>query len=538
MDKISIKFPDSSIKEYECGKPVVILGSNGSGKTRLSVKLEELNSTGYSNAFERDKLLVHRISAQKSLSLSNSVSIKGFEASEREAYIGNVSSMARKINSRYRNNPTTSLLDDYNQIMSLFFSKNNKRLEEQHKLDVIAFESGVNRDAPIKTLVDRLEGIWNEILPNCKIDLTGNEVHVVGEYNYHGQEMSDGERVILYMMMQVLSVKEYSVIIIDEPELHIHKAILESLWNKLETIRQDCVFMYITHDLEFAITRNASDIIWLKKYNVNSWEYEHLVSDNYDDLPGDLLFELLGAKKKVVFVEGLKSSYDYILYKEILEQENYHVIPCGGCSEVINYVKAKNGYDSFKHIEVYGIIDRDYRTENEIRLLEEQGIFCLKVAEVENLFVVPELLHIMQRKLGCDENSYNDAVNFIINIYNGIKPKLISEAFIREIDHQLNCLHFETSDMTATKVKEAIDSSFTNDNIEKILEEKKLLFNSKNELQDILELMNFKELSKKIGTKFGINDRDYPNRVINYLKYSDAREDIVNAIKPYIPTLP
>lgn len=141
--------------------------------------------------------------------------------------------------------------------------------------------------------------------------------------------------------------------------------------------------MYITHDLDFAVSRNVDEILWVKSFDGhNAWDYEFLPLMDYSDLPEGLLFEIIGTQKKVVFVEGEKNSYDYLFYQEILKDENYHVIPCGGCSQVVNYVKVKNAYSKFSHINVYGIIDRDFRMENEINSLESDGIFTLEVAEV------------------------------------------------------------------------------------------------------------------------------------------------------------
>lgn len=43
MGTLKIKFPHSEEYEFEAGKPVVLLGANGAGKTRFSIKIEELN---------------------------------------------------------------------------------------------------------------------------------------------------------------------------------------------------------------------------------------------------------------------------------------------------------------------------------------------------------------------------------------------------------------------------------------------------------------------------------------------------------------
>jgi ABC-type glutathione transport system ATPase component len=63
--------------------------------------------------------------------------------------------------------------------------------------------------------------------------------------------MSDGERAAFYLIGQTLMAPENSLIIFDEPELHIHRSIMSTLWDELEALRTDCAFVVISHDLEF-----------------------------------------------------------------------------------------------------------------------------------------------------------------------------------------------------------------------------------------------------------------------------------------------
>ena len=64
--------------------------------------------------------------------------------------------------------------------------------------------------------------------------------------------MSDGERAVLYLIVQVLCIPDNKKLIIDEPELHLHGSIMNRLWKGLEQVRPDCLFIYITHDTDFA----------------------------------------------------------------------------------------------------------------------------------------------------------------------------------------------------------------------------------------------------------------------------------------------
>lgn len=534
-------FPNGESHEFEKGKPVVILGANGSGKTRLGVEIERLNDVGFGGSHGSNSLHVQRVSAQKSLSIAEETQILGYEASERSAFLGGNSEHANKLVYRYNNNPATHLLDDYNKVLSYFFSKHIRQMEKQRDRDLKAISEGKQRPEPTQTCVEQAQAVWNSLLPDRRLDLSGNEVHALGRTRYHGKEMSDGERVILYMILQAMVIKPNTVLIVDEPELHIHKAILNKLWDELERIRKDCVFIYITHDLDFAVSRNTDRIIWVKRFDGNaSWEYEFISADDFSQLPEDLLYELIGTRKRVVFVEGTRDSLDYHLYQEIYKDKNIHVIPCGGCHEVINIVKAKNGYSKLSSIDAIGIVDRDYRTENEIQSLKLQGVYALGVAEVENLFVVPELLDIMSERMGCDDSTSEKAQNLLRSIYEGKRESQISEAFTREVTFQMSITHFETNMLNATEIKKKIDERFTLEYLTELSNAMQARFPNTQEVRDILRVFNFKDLSNKLGSLFACRNNEYPRRVIKLLRHNanGSRRKILDAVQPYLPTLP
>ena len=198
MGTLKIKFPHSEEYEFEAGKPVVLLGANGAGKTRFSIKIEELNDLTFNNWNAQESVLIHRISAQKSLSIQESISILDHESSVRSFFIGDANQYATKSGNRFGSNPATFLLDDFNKALSLLFSEENKELQLAHQRDKQAIKENSTRPEPITTVVEKATEIWNELLPHRKIDLTGNGVHVnYKSQRYHGKEMSDGERVML-----------------------------------------------------------------------------------------------------------------------------------------------------------------------------------------------------------------------------------------------------------------------------------------------------------------------------------------------------
>ena len=119
MGTLKIKFPHSEEYEFEAGKQVVLLGANGAGKTRLSVKIEELNDPRFSRVNAKGIIPIHRIAAQKSLSIKESISILDNESAQTDLFFGNPTPHATKNVYRYSSNPATNLLDDFNKALSL-----------------------------------------------------------------------------------------------------------------------------------------------------------------------------------------------------------------------------------------------------------------------------------------------------------------------------------------------------------------------------------------------------------------------------------
>ena len=539
---ISIKFPNNENVSLEQGKPVVILGANGSGKTRFSVKVEELNDKRFNRSqVADDSLLIHRLSAQKSLNISDAIHLMDYDSSRRALYNGDPSNRSSKIVSRYGSQPATHLLNDYDRVIALLFAEETKELQAEHRANKQAVLE--NREGPeiVTTVCEKVTTIWNELLPKRKINMENNNVYAQKDNDkYHAKEMSDGERVMLYMICQALILPKNSIIIIDEPELHIHKAIVKKLWDRLEEERPDCIFMYITHDLDFAASRNTNEILWVKNYDGTNWEYEFLNTLEFETLSEELLYEIIGTRKKILFVEGERNSYDYALYSEYFMEKGYHIIPCDGCNDVVRIYKAKRVYEKLNSIEAYCLIDRDFRTDSEIAALEADGVAFLNVAEVENLFIIPALLDIMEEQLGCESGASQSAKDFIIHLFAQTKAGQIGEAFIKEINHQLNILNYKDKKLTPQEMKTSIAYKFSIENIQAFFSEKEKLYNAITEMDEILKVFNFKELNKKIGVYFGLKDNTYPQRVLNLMKTNsnDVRKRIIDALKPYIPDMP
>lgn len=342
---------------------------------------------------------IHRVSAQKSLNLPKMVSPTEMKTAEEEFLYGTTNEDKNwlrkygKKNNRWGSIPETYLLDDYQKLMKYLMTENyEKSIEyrEKHK--------GGSADFDNVTRLEKIKVIWEDVILHRKIKICAGKIEASNRREtdyYNGSEMSDGERAIFYFIGEALCAKENSLIIIDEPENHLHKSILTRLWDAIEAYRSDCVFLYITHNLDFANSRVNSQIIWVKEFlENNSWTYDLLDNVNASD---SLKLEIMGNRQKVLLVEGTpEKSIDRKLYSKIYRE--YNIIPMESCNTVIQTARAYNHTSDLHYVEVKGIVDRDRRSDEEIEKLKLKNIFVPQVAEIENLFLLPEVIAVVADK--------------------------------------------------------------------------------------------------------------------------------------------
>jgi hypothetical protein len=241
-------------------------------------------------------------------------------------------------------------------------------------------------------------------LPHRTLKLLEASIEVVtpkaGERPYAGSDMSDGERAIFYFLGQCLVAPSDCVIVIDEPEGHVHKAILGPLWDAIEKARPDCGFLYISHDLDFAVTRSAAAKYFIRAYihDPQSWEIAELPKDT--GLPDHLVAEIVGSRKPILFVEGERGSLDVTFYRH--QYAGFTVVPIGACDAVIHSVSTYKNSGELHWLEARGLIDADHRSAESIAELQTKRVHVLPVAEVENLLLLPDVLSALAEEFALD----------------------------------------------------------------------------------------------------------------------------------------
>ena len=416
MCNVNIPRKDNSNLELtlKAGKTTIIIGANGSGKTRLAVYLEE-------QLGEK----AHRIAAHRALSLNPNIEKISEAKAKQGLFYGNpewAKDISQRKSARWNNKSSTYLLNDFDRLLQYLFAQQNNLAVENHQKRKRGEEITNS-----KTKLDILQEVWERLLPLKKLHITADDIRVsstsIESADYSASEMSDGERAVFYILGQVLSANEGSILIFDEPELHIHKSIISNLWDEIEKLRPDCSFLMITHDIEFAATRIAKKYVIRNYYSDPAWDISEIPDSELDEQTITLI---LGSRKPILFVEGEKTSLDMETYR--LCYPEWTVIPKGACKDVIQAVSSLRKLNEnmpILNIKCVGIVDRDTRDSSQIRDLEEQGIKVLPCSEIENIFSLSSVAHKVLEIEGFDgDDLINKKEEFKDRLLKYIKKEL------------------------------------------------------------------------------------------------------------------
>jgi energy-coupling factor transporter ATP-binding protein EcfA2 len=361
--------------ELNPGTSTFVVGANGTGKTRLAALAEmQCGEKG------------HRISAHRALNLNPAVAKISEEKALNGLRFGRPDATDGRDAFRWHRKAATYLLNDFDFLVQALFADQSNVALETHN----AAHAGILGE-PQLTRFQKLTAIWDRVLPHRTLQISGDDIKAASDDQspYSAAEMSDGERSVFYMMGQVLVAKPGSVLIFDEPELHIHRAILSRLWDEAEAARPDCSFLVITHDLEFAASRPGQKFV-IRRYHHQEprhWEVERVPEDT--GFSEDIATLILGSRKPILFVEGTGSSLDLAIYRACYR--DWTVLPRGACENVIHAVATMRHNASLTRVTCAGIVDADDHSEEDKRRLADLGVAALPVSEIENLFLLPDV---------------------------------------------------------------------------------------------------------------------------------------------------
>jgi hypothetical protein len=221
-----------------------------------------------------------------------------------------------------------------------------------------------------------------------------------GSNPYSISQLSDGERNAILISANVLTVPAGTLLLIDEPERHLHRSIVSPLLSLLLKERPDCAFIVSTHEPLLPVDNPGSKVLLTRgcvyegdrvaTYDVDLLEHTAKIDD-------DLKRTILGERRKMVFVEGVEHSLDKPLYSLLFP--NASIVAKASCREVEHAVVGIRSTSDLNWVKPFGLVDSDSSDPERVAELQSKGVIPLNVYSVESIYYHPEVQKLAGERL-------------------------------------------------------------------------------------------------------------------------------------------
>ena len=445
--------PIKNMEIEDIGPTVIIAGANGAGKTRFKQAL--VAAFQNANAPEMD-LEIESTRKEESEKYFGGQSIKVVKGQPspvlyqyinsrkygRGQYVGSVVQIDsdRSIQSLKFNPVAWNVIDpdDADTPSNFFFNTFSNRW--QGFVDYI-YQKTASRDKKIARAA-------NEAEPNATVEsitskhplplekykkifadaLPGKELVDIDpaaprEFQYRDSaglilpfsSLSSGEQEVVKVLFDIARKDiRHSVIILDEPELHLHPSLTFKLVESLKKIGDHTnQFFFLTHSPDLISTYlSTGDVYYIDQIGEGENQARRLsdLADSHSELM-PLIGQSLGqfaVGKKILFIEGERSSIDRVVYQKLAENSNseVRVVPCGGINNIMSLnTIAEELRKSIFGVALYMVRDRDGLNSQQIEKLNSSGhLHVLAKRHIENYFLDAKLLFEVAKKLYLNES--------------------------------------------------------------------------------------------------------------------------------------
>ncbi|MFD6695887.1 ATP-dependent nuclease [Micromonospora aurantiaca (nom. illeg.)] len=500
--------------------PVVIVGPNGSGKTRLSRQITSAVGLEVVNSLRNT-----RISQQlQPMSLGQA---KANFVSQRE---------------QARVQPY-ELSNDFDFLLTSLFAESFNTSTEYLQ----SVRAGRAESLPELTTLEKVQSIWSRFFPGRELFFKDYGPYVrssvlagADPVEYTAWQMSDGEKAALYLAGRLINADERAVVLVDEPETHFHSLLAVEFWDAIEAERPDLRIVYVTHDMTFASSRRGHVLLASPATGLTPSSFQERLSD-------DVAAVLLGTAslsfyaKRVIFCEGDENSFDKILYAAWLGDRTTVVRPVGSADMVIRCVTALRRSNLIRNLEVVGLVDRDFHPDNYFAALP-QGVYALGVHEVESIFAVPAVAVAVGSHIGNHVDEAQLCATLISSYQDHERSKVILERWKRQVESRLVGVvaTVGTRNAAISEISSQIPATFDSANWDfkpqEILETERTrveeaFINAKASIVEVLRLMPGKQLIPRVAQIAGMTPQAYRRLIVAALEGDSSLADLESSIR-------
>jgi ABC-type cobalamin/Fe3+-siderophores transport system ATPase subunit len=496
------------------GGPVVILGPNGAGKTRHALKMLSLNDA-------------EMIAALRNIALTENVPMQPL-------------AQAQQILDHTHKRRRSRHWELSNEIDQLF-----SKLMGEDSASAVTFRdaclSGAE-EVPKTTKLTILQSLWERLFPGRQISFAGYTPQVtscigIADASYPATQMSDGERVAVYLAARALDCSK-PIMIVDEPEVHFHSRLGVRFWNEIEDMKPETRFVYVTHDLPFAMSRRDAQYVILKS------ESEPSLVELQAGIPRELAESLLAAAsfsihaQRVVFCEGEEGkSLDHDVYGAWFTGLDTTVFPVGNCRDVAETVTRFGNSKLVTGLEAIGIVDRDYWPDVYLDSLDS-SVHALPCHEVESLLCLEGVFAPVATHLGKPETSYAEFMERArAKFEGGLLAYQVTERFKRRVENEFlvarNGLKACSSmEETREAIENALEPAHWQTSPGTLFDDEK--GRVENALggtnEDFLGILPGKVFLNEVQQVLGIGARDYVDLICQALRATDVPDNPLHGL--------
>jgi ABC-type dipeptide/oligopeptide/nickel transport system ATPase subunit len=435
---MTFKLLDGTVVQGD--NPIIIIGPNGVGKTRLSVSLAKENRA-------------ERIAALRAIELE-AVPMQLLEQAEQE-----VKNLLNQLFSAHWRQSA-----ELQHLMAEIVEEDRRAAVTYRELK-IANPNSDPPDALTNTRLKKITTLWNRSFPSREIKLD-HRPEVVRTVNgkpvkYSTSMMSEGERTALYMIARVVSCKA-ELMVVDEPETFFHPLLARQLWNELEALKPTIRFIYVTHDIPFALSRRNAQFVVARS------ETKAEVLPSTVGIPAEIVSEVLGAASfsvsasRLIFCEGEQGGIDQRLLSAWYDCPQTAVIAVGGCNAVHECVSVFRAGKATTGVEAYGHTDRDQWPDS--FLTRNAYITPLQVSEIEGLLCLQPVFTAFAKYYGIEdpkiEPRYQEFISSAKSHFKGVtfNREVLNRARARVELEQTSLLNSIKPDADMSKIRDGFSS--------------------------------------------------------------------------------
>lgn len=276
------------------------------------------------------------------------------------------------------------------------------RREASQLLDLKVTRGGPEKLRAIQDTVSALLGVDIDAFRANKTGTTEDPEAELDVDRFLVQVNGAGIREALRLILDY-ELNRPNILLVEEPEIHLHPALETSMMRYLKSIGKDCQIFITTHSTNFLDTAEMRNVYLASRDNSTTIQMIN-VEEAEQSIPRELGIRLssLFMFDRLVFVEG-PTDEDVIrewasIYGVNLAQASVGFVPMGGVRNLAHFAtEATINFLSKRRVSVFFMLDRDEREEAEVKRLATQlgnkaELIVLKKRELENYLLCPKAI--------------------------------------------------------------------------------------------------------------------------------------------------